>query len=69
MFVVYKCEGEKYFKSSTQEGIICPVDGDFCPYCGYCVEWKKVRHTQSAMNCTKKEWAKKQKESAENTDE
>lgn len=68
MFTIYKCEGEKYFKDGTREGIICPVDNTFCPYCGYCIEWKRIRHTERAKTCTKKEKFKQQVSQAEHQD-
>lgn len=60
MFIIYKCAGEKYYKDGAKEGIICPVDNSFCPYCGYCSVWKKVRHTGKAQTCTKRERLKQQ---------
>ena len=51
MFIIYKCVGEKYYKGESREGIICPVDNQFCPYSGYCTEWRKVRHTEKAKSC------------------
>ena len=64
MFIDYKCDGTKYVKSGSFEGIICPVDNEYCIYSGYCGARRRVRHTEMAKNCTKKEWAKKQQESA-----
>ena len=60
MFIIYKCAGEKYYKDGTKEGIICPVDKTFCLYAGYCTVWKKVRHTDKAQACKKKEQLKQQ---------
>lgn len=65
MFIIYKCAGEKYYKNGTKEGIICPVDNQFCLYTGYCTVWKKVRHTDKAETCKKKAQLKQQSSSSE----
>lgn len=55
MFIDYKCEGEKYLVSGTFQAIVCPVDGQYCIYTGYCSQRKRVRHTERAKTCLKKE--------------
>ena len=55
MFIDYKCEGEKYIISKSFEGIVCPVDGQYCMYMGYCSQRRRMRHTERAKTCLKKE--------------
>lgn len=55
MFVDFKCGGEKYYKSGAFEAIICPVDNQPCIYSGYCIERKRIRHTEKAKTCLKRE--------------
>lgn len=54
MFVDIKCAGERYIISGTFQAIICPVDGNYCIYTGYCSQRRRVRHTEKAKTCAKR---------------
>lgn len=55
MFIDYKCDGARYVKGNSVEAIICPLDGAYCPHTGYCPVRKKVRFTNKATSCKKRE--------------
>lgn len=61
MFVDIKCKGEKYMKTANGEGIVCPVTNSYCVYSAYCIERRRVRHTQRAQECTRRKEIENQK--------
>ena len=69
MFIDYRCEGEKYIVHDNFEAIRCPVDGQYCIYTGYCSQRRRVRHTERAKQCTKKQNYRKETIENENVQE